>query len=82
VTERLPTLNFFWHVNIFIDRGSLRYEELFLAYLCGRNVGKHCSKWWSGVLVVVGIVLPAGYVYYKLVNKLWIVCVPPFLAVL
>jgi hypothetical protein len=25
VTERLPTINFFWPINISIDRGSLRY---------------------------------------------------------
>ena len=61
VTERLPTINFFWPVNISVDRGSLRYEELFLAYLCRRNVGKHCSKWWSVVLIVVGMVLLAEY---------------------
>jgi hypothetical protein len=29
VTERLPTVTFFWPVNIFIGRGSSRYEKLF-----------------------------------------------------
>ena len=29
MTERLPTVTFFWPVNIFLDRGSLRYGKLF-----------------------------------------------------
>ena len=82
MTERLPSINFFCPVNFFIDRCSLRYEKLFLAYLPRRNVGELCSIWWSGVLVVVGMVLLAGCVHHKLVNKFWIGCVPPLLAVL
>ena len=29
VTEKFPTVTFFWPVKIFISRGSSRYEKLF-----------------------------------------------------
>lgn len=82
VTKRLLAVSFFWPVNIFIDRCSSGYEELFWGFLQGRNVGKHCSKRWSGVLVTLGMVLLAGFIHHKVVNKFWFWCVPPLLAVL